>query len=71
MQRAAEYRLRFALFRYNDSFQAMLSRPNPAIAAYKIGISCPLHEQLRHDGVVVVVDGDVTVGTRFRFRSAG
>ena len=43
----------------------MLASPNPTVFTDEVRRTRSLHEQLRHDRIVVVVDGDVAVGTRF------
>ena len=42
----------------------MFARPNPTVFTDEVRRSRSLHEQLRHDRIVVVVDGNVTVSTR-------
>ena len=42
----------------------MFARANPAVFTDEVRRSRSLHEQLRHDRVVVVVDGNVTISTR-------
>ena len=42
----------------------MFARPNPTVFTDEVRRSGSLHEQLRHDRIVVVVDGNVTVSTR-------
>ena len=62
MQRAADDRLRLVTLGDHDGRQPVIARRDPAIAADEVDEVRPLHQELRHDRVVVVVLGDVTVG---------
>ena len=70
VQRAADDRLRLFALGDFDRFEALFARGDPAIRADEIDEVRALHQQLGHDGVVVVVLGQVAIGAGFRFGSA-
>ena len=66
MQRAADDGLRLITFGDDDRFESVFSRANPAVAAHEVEVVRPVHEQLRHQRVVVFVVREMAVGTLFR-----
>ena len=54
MQRTSDDRLRLALLGDDDRFQPMFAGTDPTIFSDEIGVARSLHEELSHDGVVVI-----------------
>ena len=67
VERAAEDGLRLLLLGHRDAGEAPVAEADPRVAADEVGVVRPLHQQLRHDGVVVLGLGDVAVGAHLRF----
>ena len=47
--------------------QSVFARRDPTVAPDEVQIVCALHQQLRHDRVVVIVRGQMTIGAHFCF----
>ena len=62
VQRAADDRLRLVALGHHDGRQPVIARADPAVAADEVDEVRPLHQELRHDRVVVVALGEMTVG---------
>ena len=72
VQRAADDRLRLLALGYFDRFKALFALGDPAILADEVDEIGALHQQLRHDGVVVVLLGQMAIGAGLGFcRAAG
>ena len=71
VKRTTDDRLRFLLLSHNGCNKATSAQASPRVSTDKIGVVCALHQQLRHDGVVVVVLRHVAIGTHFCFVCAG
>ena len=66
VQAAPDDRLWFGLFGDDDPFEAMLTGSDPAVFSDEVRRTGALHEQLRHDRIVVVVDRQMAIATGFR-----
>ena len=55
MQRAADDGLRLFLLGDDDAVQAVVPGGDPGVAAHEVDVAGALHEELGHDGVVVVL----------------
>jgi hypothetical protein len=63
--------LRFIALGHNDCFKAVLASRDERITANEVHEVRALHEQLRHDGVVIVLLRHMTVGALLRFIRTG
>ena len=70
MHGTADDSLRFIAFGDSDSEQAMFSGGDPCITADEVHVVGALHEELRHEGVVVIVSGEVAIGAGLCFALA-
>ena len=64
MELAADHRLRLLLLGHDHGGQAVTAGRHPAVTADEVDVAGAVHQELGHDGVVVVVLGHVAVGTR-------
>ena len=66
VQRAADDSLRLLALGDDRRVDAVLAAGHPGVPAHEVQVVRPVHEQLRHPGVVVVVARDVAVGALLR-----
>ena len=62
MKAATEDGLWFGLLGDDDTFESMFTGTDPAVFSDEVCRAGTLHEQLRHDGIVIVVERQVAIG---------
>ena len=70
LQIAADDGFGLVVFSHRDGFEALLARGHINVTAQEIHEVCALQEELSHPSVVVVLCGDVAIGTLLGFRGA-
>src|SRR4030095_7358942 len=70
VKRRAYHRLRLIAFGDDNCMNPMLAGSDPCVATYEVDPVRALHQQLRHQSIVIVRAREMTISARLGFRHA-